>query len=513
MVIKRTNNFAIHLIKDAIRGLDNIVREAYRDRVIEITLDETPAKLYISTHALKPPKWSTTFKGLVEPGKFGMTMAPGAVVLVEAANRTFAITFGTGRYMLEPECWEERFGLLVVLNSIKENAIKSIDKKTIDSISRQTREQASRDVGAHDFGLDVERDLLRAVTGTPEDKELGLRLYGMDSLKATVKADLADLPKILPKFLERYKDKSYKDTFPWIDQLSEVKRKSIKITLNKQLLRIIEQRRFERCWLAPPDIIEWDVIAGFRYGQSKKRDLHADLDFEEFLAEIGEAAEINDALLNYRVCSYDTNDTVRHDWPLFNCINCELDDEEDKSFLLSGGKWYRIAKNFVQEVDKFFSEIERYEFSFPAYQHKAEGEYNEYVVAAHKERFVLGDKKNIAHGGGQSKIEFCDIYDLEGGVIHVKRYGGSSVLSHLFAQGMLSGELFKSDPSFQKKVNKLLGLKNDIKPEGQTIVFAVISKSEGEELELPFFSRLNLKHAVRRLRSFGYEVKIAKSEL
>jgi uncharacterized protein (TIGR04141 family) len=45
--------------------------------------------------------------------------------------------------------------------------------------------------------LDVDRDLLRAVTGVPRDRRYGTRLTGMDSLVAQVRTELDDLPPIL----------------------------------------------------------------------------------------------------------------------------------------------------------------------------------------------------------------------------------------------------------------------------------------------------------------------------
>ncbi len=55
------------------------------------------------------------------------------------------------------------------------------------------------------------------------------------------------------------------------------------------------------------------------------------------------------------------------------------------------------------------------------------------------------DKKNIPYGGGYSRIEFCDLFSKSKQMIHVKRYGGSSVLSHLFNQGLVSGECTPQD--------------------------------------------------------------------
>ena len=48
--------------------------------------------------------------------------------------------------------------------------LRSIDHKRVEAISRSTREQLSRAAGLDQFGLDVERDLLRAVTGVPANK-------------------------------------------------------------------------------------------------------------------------------------------------------------------------------------------------------------------------------------------------------------------------------------------------------------------------------------------------------
>jgi uncharacterized protein (TIGR04141 family) len=332
----------------------------------------------------------------------------------------------------------------------------------------------------------------------------------MDGLKVTVKADLQQLPELIRKLYAKSQETTYKKSFPWVDQLAEVKQKSVKASLDIQLVDLIAKQQYERCWLAAPDIIDWDLVAGFRYGAPKKGELFADLDLRDFRAQLAEGTVVDRLTLDRRVYCFDGDGTPIHEWSTYQCINCELDDEKGNAYLLSGGKWYRIAKKFVEEVNSFVHALERYDFAFPDYCHKSETEYNAQLAKTYKDRFILQDRLNVAHGGGKSQIEFCDIYDRSGGIIHIKRYGGSSVLSHLFAQGLISGELFKSDQSFQKKVFDKLALPTSTRPEDHTIVFGIVSKSRGEALELPFFSRLNLKHAVRRLTNFGYKVRIAK---
>jgi uncharacterized protein (TIGR04141 family) len=99
--------------------------------------------------------------------------------------------------------------------------------------------------------------------------------------------------------------------------------------------------------------------------------------------------------------------------------------------------------------------------------------------------------------------------------VHVKHYAGSSVLSHLFYQGIVSGELFLADAEFRKKVNGKLPSSHHIDLKKQPvagdyeIVFAIISSSS-KVLDLPFFSKVSLRNARRRLATFGYKVSFQK---
>jgi uncharacterized protein (TIGR04141 family) len=65
---------------------------------------------------------------------------------------------------------------------------------TFDTISQQSQIQASREAPIADFGLDVEQDLLRAVTGKPKREQLGTTLTGKDALNTKVRVTLANLP-------------------------------------------------------------------------------------------------------------------------------------------------------------------------------------------------------------------------------------------------------------------------------------------------------------------------------
>ncbi len=126
------------------------------------------------------------------------------------------------------------------------------------------------------------------------------------------------------------------------------------------------------------------------------------------------------------------------------------------------------------------------------------------------------DQRNIVYGGSHSKIEFCDLYSNQREIFHVKRYGQSSALSHLFAQGLVSGELFQRDEHFRREVNRKLPVSHRLEsPKDRPardhfrVIFAIITDKPGA-LQLPFFSRLNLRHAASRLEMYGFRVAKAK---
>jgi uncharacterized protein (TIGR04141 family) len=511
-------SFSVYLIKKNITDPSAILRAGGVSFHTFIShANEDIGELFVKATDFRLPRWAKIFRGYVDESQIGEVATSSAVLLVKAKSRYFAVTFGQGRYLLEPDCWEERFGLLVALNSIGENQIKSIDKRTFDAISKHSREQASREVGAQDFGLDVEQDLLRAVTGTPAEPSLGHRLSGMDALKTTVRANIEDIPLLLRNYYDMYMDSSYKHKFPWVDHLTEIKGHELSDKLDQLLIERISEEDFSRCWLAVPDIVDWDQVSGFRYGFSSRSPIYHDIHFPDFLDSLPDGSAITtDKLKRKYVYCVGEDYLVLHKWPVYKCVYCELDYGDD-SYLLSGGKWYRVTRDFVRQINDAYNRIPRYRREFPEFNHASEGDYNQYVALKDPDEFALMDKKTIQYGGGYNRIEFCDLYTKSGSMIHVKRYGGSSVLSHLFAQGIVSGELFQTDAEFRHKVNQILPETHKLRDTEQQptmgkheIVFAVISDAGGSALDLPFFSRLNLRHAVRRLEGYGYKAAVAK---
>lgn len=516
MAKDKVRNFTIYLLKKDVEA-DQIFEDRVGDEPISVEHDgQSIGDLYVMKPFRRPPRWAQHFEGIVDTTVFGVGGYSSAVLLIRR-KRTFAVTFGQGRHMLKNEAIEEHFGLRTAINLVGAEGIRSIDKRRLDVVALQSREQSSREVGTTEFGIDIEQDLLRAITGRPQDITLGEQVSGTDSIKVRVKTSLVELHEYLDKYLEKYESDDYKENFSWIDHLSEIRDKSKSEELNNELIKKVQAKDFSKTWLAAPDIIDWSTIAGFRYNAPKKGELHPDLNWPDCIATFPSDRAIDLQLLkDWSVISIDDFDNKCSKWSVYKCIYAEL-NIGNATYLLNNGRWYKIDADFVTDVDNACSKIPRWDVPLPEYNAKGEGAYNLFVVDNQPTEFDLMDQKLILHGGGSSKIEACDLYHKSKALVHVKRYGGSSTLSHLFAQGRVSGEIFKTDAAFRNKVSaelsdafKIARPDNPPAENEYAIVFAVISDSDSDELVLPFFSRLNLRHTYRNLTGYGYLVYLVK---
>lgn len=490
----------------------------------KISLDgDTSATLYVKKSADKAPAWANFFQDLVASSVLGTVKSTSAALFLTVDKRIFALTFGYGRFLLKPECYEERFGLLATVNSVRPDALRSMDTRAFVD-DQNSRVQTGQEASAYEFGIDIERDLVRAIVGKPTDATLGSRLSGTDSLTASVDVDISNVTGLLRKYLKAYNSTGYKSTFPWIDQIRQVRRDSkLWQSLDAQLINIVKQAWktngvSDKCWLSLPDIVDWSHINGFKFTNSKKEGVSSDVHLPGFVHTHDKDKVSIEYLKSHFAMAVDTEERVIDRWPVYRCIQCEF-ELNGKSYVLSAGIWFEIDKSFVGSIESFYKTIPAFPEKTLIYNHKNEGDYNEALAASDPARWCLMDKKLLQVGGVHDKIEFCDVYGNDT-IFHIKHYGSSSVLGHLFNQGLVSGELLKSHPDLVDLANEKLdeshqlGLSKNVPRDvsSYSIVFGIISQSNKPGLHLPFFSKVVLKSCTTKLRDLGYRVMIGKIE-
>jgi len=463
-----------------------------------------------------PPDWvSNFFQTRLDANFKFLTATSRGVLIVEAQHKTttrlFAVVFGHGRHLLRDAAIEERFGMKVVLNSVDRGNLRSIERTTLGATPKQSREQMSRESEAASFGIDIDQDLLNAVTGRSNDQRLGKTIAGRDSLSVAVKVDQSNIKDFLPVCIEKYESDDYKKEFEWIDQIKDVRDHKTTTELDGWLTERLKKRELDKIWMAPPSILDWVDIQGFRYGGKKLPEVQTELDVATFLDTLKGAEPTLDTLKQRSIHAVSSKtESVIESWTSYKCLYAEATIGKDV-YVLNNGKWYAIASDFTAQVKGDFDSTPDSAIAFPEYAHADEGAYNLALSGALPDSFCL-DQNLISYGGGYSRVEFCDVFTATNQIIHVKRYSGSSQLSHLFNQGVVSGELFVSAPEFRERLNGKLPAHRKLADTSKTpvaadyeIVFAIVT-SGAKALDIPFFSKVSLRNARRRLQAYGFKV-------
>jgi uncharacterized protein (TIGR04141 family) len=289
--------------------------------------------------------------------------------------------------------------------------------------------------------------------------------------------------------------------------------------LDEALVAGILSKSFTKIWLAIPEVLQWEDIEGFafRINRSGFDDrkagpvVYQDLDIEEWLrvTKLGDDLTL-DHLKKRKIFIVYKDGREPTPWRIYRCLNAEIDLRR-KKYILNDGDWYDVDRDFVSEINAFYDGVPTSAVALPPFGGKTEPKYLEYFKPE-KLDFAYMDRKEVMVGGGHSRVEFCDLFSKANDIVHVKRYGGSSVLSHLFNQAVVSADCFLNEPAFRAGVNRFLPSAYKLPntsispvPSKYTVCFAIMSKESGP-LELPFFSKVSLRYAVKNLRRLGFKV-------
>lgn len=470
-------------------------------------------KLYYKNNPASNPKWAKSFfnDDLVLGDRL-KTQSVSALILynvevTEEEYRYFVITFGYGRNLLNNNVIEERFGLLVTLNVVDSNHLRSIDVNSLESVPLKNRIQSSALAGISNFNIDIDRDFLKAVTGKSSIDSFDGTLSGSDTLSVSTDKQYDDIQHFLKECYLYFVSDKYKDDFDWVDHMNVVKDADLIAALDQEMINNLNSENTSLMWVSIPEIIDWSGDIRI----SVKTTQFDDIDISD-LKSLYEMPFTIDILKTQRVSIVDSNDNKLKTWPLYKCIYADL-EYNDKQYLLNEGKWFILENNFVKMVKNYYEESAVFMGDLPVYDVKDEKQYNEKIEALDKSNYFLMDRKLILLGG--DTIEFCDVYSKEKKFIHVKNFKGSAVLSHLFYQGLVSAESF-FDKEFRNKVNEKfergfsVSSETSISPTDYEVVYVIAKKNSTSKSlpDIPFFSKVSFRNASKRLLRYGYKVSI-----
>lgn len=506
---------SVYLIKEGCDTDNQIIKE---DNNFDCQAIDGVGNFYSKQSYSKVPKWVDSMFGTSIDSSSLRSSSASAVLLVpieveENKRRIFAITFGYGRLMIDQSSIEERFGLKAVLNIADANSLRRIDKTSVAGNAMKSSEQLPKKSSIGDFTMDIERDLLEGVSvSMREDGLLEGTVKGADALNASIEINMVNILNVLATLYDIYKSDAYKESFDWIDRISSVKSQALINRLDKKAISLINASSPD-IWMAIPELIDWEQISGFRIVGDEN--LYQDILIDKVLASLHQPLTEIKQLKNRKVKALNSDETCAlTTWSSYKCLFGEL-DLDGKQYCINGGKWYHVDNDYAQRIRESYELAPICNLPFPDWADgEHEKDYNESLQMADSESRALMDAKNIPYGGGSSRIELCDVLTNEGVFIHVKKYSGSAVLSHLFNQGLVSTQLIKSDDDFRTRAAEKLKLENPGFKFAldhncvREVVYAIATIDDGERPPIPFFSKVTFYYVKKQFEMLGVPVSL-----
>ncbi|MBE2281201.1 MAG: TIGR04141 family sporadically distributed protein [Ignavibacteriaceae bacterium] len=515
----KSNRLNIYLIKNNFRSYDSIVKLDTYDDIKKIDLGNIGRFYYIPSRK-REPDWLRDFfndNGDIDSREFKISTVRALFLVrvrINDSNKFFAIPFGGGRYLMKNNCYESRFGLMTTLNLLKNGTVRALDKRTLSTNPKLSREQISVEGQVKDFGFNFDNEIIQSITGQSNDREFGNTITGKGAFSITAKVDLSNVKEFLERCYLTFKQTNYRSDFDWIDKIKSISDSTLVDELNEKLVKDIN-RSTNTVWISVPELIDSFEISGFNFSNLVNTGLLSELTLNDYIASLdpNQTITLNDLFTNNISC-WNNDMAIQYSWSVYECLNAEISLRNNK-YCLINSQWYLINRAFATRVNSDFSKIRPFQINLPDFENidTDEGAYNK-RAANHLNALCL-DQELIFHGGGRSKIEFCDIITKSGELIHIKRKEVSATLSHLFSQGHVAGELLLFDEVFRAKLRSILAhgyksLSPSAKPDPSNykIIYAIISKNITQQI--PFFSKVTLNYHKKVLEGYGYTVYLNK---
>lgn len=552
--IERNKNLNIYLLNINSSNFKNYLKDKYREKVIKHYIDKQKISgsiekgmIFVYEETLPLPEWVSYLNTLskkkdVKVSPKYLSRSVVFLTIKSPEKKTFALTFGGGSILLNPEYIVSDFGLKVSKSMLTIKEIMSMESTSIDRKIFNTKKQSSAFLIPEKILEYGSQNIVRNVYGIYKEYNKKFALGGTDSLnfKGKIKL-LEDIEKWLIQFATLYYQGE--NNLGISDDLNIVDSQKSKILddkLSEKILKIITSNEITGNVIHPIKIspnVNFDLekfngffITGLGYKKSKvSSDFYIDsvYFFERFKRQLKPNQKDKVGILRKLKTNiiYRKNDDEGEMEPvcsIYKALNFEVKHESDESlkYILITGKWYEIDKEFYSLLKKDIDNIslpDQNNINFIPFDSKvhyktvkkdgklkdqlSEGKYNEdfteknYILMLDREDYRV-DPKTMKryHLKSQSSIELCDAlyYDSDRiQFIHVKRHsGGASGTSHLLTQALVSAQAFINNnqavinhinnviDEFNKKNNLYNFRKLNYTNQQKEIVFAIIDKKE-----------------------------------
>ena len=364
--------------------------------------------------------------------------------------------------------------------------------------------------------MDTQRDMLTTLHGTIIDGKGGKSVSGRDAARLTDNIDVKQLLRVCKDLLKASRATGYKQRFPWADQVEPITSETEIAKLDTDALTLLLEGKLDTFDLYPPEMVDEAAVDYGTDAGAKTTVMEPTRTLLKHKIERSGASnpeQLRKILDKQQITARNDEGVTVGRWSWWECLFHESHGRATTD-VLDRGVWLRVRKDYADAINNFAAALEPSDLNLPdASRNDLEDAYNKRVARGRADIRLL-DKKLIAPIPGESRIEICDLFCERGHLVHVKRRTGSSGLSHLFGQALVSSQLLAEEPAFAAGMRTALGnwsrLVKDPPVRGEhRVVLAVIlaGESSGRGAKaLPFFSKIFLRQTVQGITRMGYTV-------
>ena len=498
---------------------------------------------YFSEPKQKVPPWAKALTPLFPDLNRVQNLSNRFVIVLPVAGRHFAVCFGYGSSTLEWSAVEANFGLRFAARRMSPKSLREFRSRRVGASNRTQAIQIPVGGDIKDLDVTLEGEFVRRLAGTL-DEEDGAQFDDVDAVAATdaisfrARTDLSKVQETLAAMLEEVEQKTAAEGLKFVDSLEPLRVKSERTAeLDRRLaeslfaglrgytsgdgvLSDLQEHLFEFSY---PDALTTDEIDKiFVYRGERSVEL-PETTIEGVRQAISELKGRLTAgsLDGIRLMAFDTEGEPRSPYlSLRHWLIYEAGDA-DKRYILTLGRWFSLLESYTRKLDEDLLRIEDLTGSLnpPSWvASQGEGDYNELLSTSIPGRSVVLDTVDIRSADGD-EIEACDIFHENGYLLHVKRFEKSQTLSHLFSQGLVSAFSLRRDDKYREQFLREVeyrdpSLKAAAEAAPQVVVYGIgVRKNKAVPLELPSFSKVNLRDFANRLRVTGAQAALCRIQM
>lgn len=525
-------------------GIVKALNDNYSPSEVKLKSTMPSARLYLIQSEPKIPDWIDYLSPVIATlpdNTFSSNL--GGVLFVKLDhldNILYALTWGSGHFLIRPSVVQGNFGLRCAMNLMScagsdlsnwdPERLRSIRAKRIGANTYIYQGQFARKTTLDSFPFSIDADQLRNITGIPLDTgEWGKSISGGVSLHIKAPQNAQKIVDLCESVEGIFSMTNYRNCFSWIDNLKPISAESLLTSLHAKVIEMIKNGSLEGLTISIPSLVEFESINEFQYWfeqQHKKIDEPTVENFRDFLQTRGLLNTLSEELFFEKLDLKALDDTGQeiYSWRVGACITGEFQYNQ-KTYVIDEGDYFEIEAQYLAKLNQFIDSIQQCDPPLPAQrkEDKVEDAYVEYMAGHVGEGIKL--HKNTIQRPGYTAIEICDVALKDKKLIHVKKGTSSSSLSHLFSQALVSADLLLMDFDFRNSVkNKIdaLHLPNEIdyqwlgeqnyEPGDVEVVIAIMTGKQPVSTSklLPFFSKINLRMRCEDLKRRGYKYSIAQ---